>query len=84
MHLDGITKLDSIVAPCEITLTRIGKRAMDSDNLAASLKYVRDAIAEHIFDRQKKLAPGRADGDERIEWIYKQEVGSEYAVRIQI
>jgi crossover junction endodeoxyribonuclease RusA len=59
----------------EIKLTRVGKRKLDSDNLARSCKAVRDGIADAI---------GIDDGDERLEWIYAQEIGKEYAVRVSI
>lgn len=61
--------------PMAITLTRIGKRRLDSDNLARSLKAVRDGIADAL---------GVDDGDERIEWRYAQRVGKDYAVEVEI
>jgi hypothetical protein len=70
-----------IILPCHIKLTRIGKRLLDSDNLPSSLKWVRDAVADHIIPG---LKPGQADGDERISWEYGQQRGKEYAVIIRI
>lgn len=58
-----------------VTLTRIGKRYMDTDGLAASFKAVRDGIAQ---------AFGIDDGADFYEWRYEQEIGKEYAVRITI
>ncbi len=84
MHLEKVSEIYIPKLPCKVHLTRVGKRKMDSDNLAASLKYVRDAVAEWLVDDSHNLAPGRADGDERIEWLYDQEIGSEYAVRVKI
>lgn len=50
--------------PCVITLTRYGSgKRMDTDNLAASFKGVRDGIADVL---------GIDDGDERITWKYRQ------------
>ncbi len=49
--------------PCRVKLTRIGPRALDSDNLAGSFKHVRDAIA-------KKL--GIDDGSSQVTWEYHQ------------
>jgi hypothetical protein len=60
--------------PVVVTLTRIGPRAMDSDNLAASLKPVRDGIAD---------AYGIADNDSRIHFVYGQAKG-EYGVKVEI
>jgi len=73
-----------IKLPCTITLTRIAPRKFDSsDNLPASFKYIKDAVAEYIHPGK---APGRADDDERITWLYAQEKGAvrEYAIRIDI
>ncbi len=61
--------------PATITLTRVGKRRLDDDNLAAAFKYVRDQIAAWV---------GVDDGDGRYRWEYRQEVGSQWAVRIDV
>lgn len=60
--------------PCTITLTRIGKRKLDTDNLAASFKACRDGVADWL---------GIDDGDERLTWVYAQELGA-YSVKIEI
>jgi hypothetical protein len=63
-------------APVQILITRIGKRKLDSDNLAISAKHVRDGIADAL---------GIDDGDEkRVTWSYAQEVGKDYGVRVEI
>ena len=61
----------------EITITRIGARPLDPDNLANSGKHVQDGIADAL---------GIDDGSARITWIYAQEKGKpkEYAVRVEI
>ena len=61
----------------EITLTRIGARKLDSDNLAGSQKHVQDGVADAM-----KID----DGSSRLTWIYAQEKGraGEYAVRLTI
>ena len=58
-----------------VRLVRIGKRRMDSDGLAISFKGVRDGIA---------AAMGIDDGDQRIDWLYSQEIGKAYGVKITI
>lgn len=58
-----------------VTLTRLGPRKMDSDNLHGSLKYIRDAIAERF---------GIDDGDSRFDWMYAQDIRPAYGVRIEI
>lgn len=60
--------------PLVITLTRSGPRQMDSDNLAASAKHVRDGIADWL---------GVDDGDPALVWRYAQERGP-YGVRIEV
>lgn len=60
-----------------ITLTRVGPRKLDSDNLAGAFKGVRDQLAALI---------GVDDGSDRIVWGYEQEaIGKrQYAARIRI
>jgi hypothetical protein len=62
--------------PVVVTLTRIGRRRMDSDNATVACKFVRDAIAEWL---------GCDDGDEaRVRWEYAQRVERRYAVHVAI
>jgi hypothetical protein len=63
--------------PLAVTLTRIGPRKLDSDNLASGFKAVRDEIARII---------GIDDGDSRITWRYDQRKGKprEYSAIIRI
>lgn len=64
-----ITKMqpiNSLLPPkrcLEITLIRIGKRFLDSDNLAASQKAIRDGIADAL---------GIDDGSALLRWAYGQ------------
>lgn len=60
--------------PCIVTLTRIGKRTLDSDNLAGAFKACRDGIADKL-----KVD----DGSPLIEWRYAQEKG-DYGVRVEL
>lgn len=66
--------------PLVVTLTRIigkyGKRYDPGDNLPASLKAVRDAVADWlgVDDRYEDL----------VRYEYAQEKGTAYAVRIEI
>ncbi len=61
--------------PLQVKLIRVGPREMDDDNLAGSLKGVRDAIA---------LCLGYDDGDRKnIVWSYEQSRGA-YAVNVEI
>lgn len=64
-----------IYEPTRITLTRIGKRRLDTDNLARALKAVRDGIADAL---------GVDDGDDRLDWQYKQAIGKVYSVQVEI
>ncbi len=70
--------------PCTVKLIRIAPRKLDDDdNLRTAFKAIKDCIADYLIPG---LAPGRADGDERIKWEYHQEKGNakEYAIRIEI
>ncbi len=63
--------------PYVITLTRIGPRTLDDDNLAGAFKHVRDGVADWLrID----------DGDKRLSWRYEQRRGlpKEYAAEIRI
>jgi len=62
--------------PILITLVRIGPRTLDTDNLAGSLKGVRDGIADALRMN---------DGDTRITWQYRQRCGNrgEYSVEAE-
>jgi len=67
---------ETIKHPKRVTITRVGKRKLDSDNLAISAKHVRDGIADAL---------GVDDGDEtKVQWHYKQEIGKEYKVFVEI
>lgn len=62
--------------PMTITITRLGLRKMDGDNLQTSAKYVRDGIADAL---------GIDDGDEsKVTWLYSQEIGKSYGCRVTI
>jgi hypothetical protein len=70
--------------PCCVILTRVAPRFLDDqDNLGMAMKHVIDAVASWIIPG---LAPGRADGDPRINWKIKQEKGKpkEYGLKIEI
>jgi len=64
--------------PVVVTITRIGQRKLDTDNLAGSAKAVQDAVAEHVLQTD--------DGSELIEWRYAQEKGKpkEYRCRVEV
>lgn len=77
-------KPQTITLPCCIVLTRIAPRELDDDdNLRYAFKSHKDKIADILIPG---LAPGRADGDKRLQWKYAQEKGKpkEYAMKIQI
>ena len=69
-------------APLTVTLTRIGPRMLDSDNLQSALKYCRDEVARWL---------GLDDADPLLVWVYGQRTGRSlrkgvpyYAVEIQL
>jgi hypothetical protein len=65
------------VGPLRIRLTRIAPRRLDSDNLHAALKAVRDGVADYL---------GVDDGDASLSWEVAQARGAPnaYAVRIEV
>lgn len=61
--------------PVTITMTRIGGKPLDSDNLSGSCKGLRDAVAAWLqID----------DGDSRLTWKYEQEPGPLQGVVITV
>jgi len=60
--------------PLVITITRVGRRKLDDDNLASACKYIRDEIATIV---------GIDDGSPLYTWRYEQRVG-EYGVDVEI
>jgi hypothetical protein len=60
--------------PCVVTLTRIGPKPLDGDNLQSAFKTVRDQIASLLRVD---------DADPRVEWRYGQRKG-EYGVEIEV
>ena len=64
--------------PCVVTLTRIGPKKMDNDNLAGAMKHCQDQIARQL---------GVDDGDEsRVKFNhYQMPIGSKvYAIKVEI
>jgi hypothetical protein len=70
----GPLKEFEIVWPVVVTLTRLGHRNLDDDNLAGAFKAVRDGIADAL---------GKDDGSRFIQWHYTQARG-DAGIRIQI
>lgn len=67
-----------VILPCKVRLTRIGPKALDSDNLAGALKFCQDAIARRLEVD---------DGDtSKVTWEYRQmPVGiRDYGVKVEI
>ena len=71
-------QLPAVGVPLTVTITRIGPRRLDDDNLASACKYVRDQIAAVI---------GVDDGSPLYTWKYAQRVSSnryKYGVDVEI
>jgi hypothetical protein len=45
---DAVAKRGDVIAPVEVTLTRVGKNRIDQGNLATSMKAFQDAVADYI------------------------------------
>lgn len=68
--------------PCHITLTRYAPDKLDRfDNLPMAFKWILDACCEIITGDYR---PGRADDTDLIDVSYKQELNSEYGIKIHI
>ena len=67
---------------CVVTLTRISAGRLDSDNLRAALKHIKDAVAVKLFGGTL----GQRDDDDRATWRYGQILGprGHYAVIVSI
>lgn len=63
--------------PCIVTLTRVAPRELDTDNLAAGCKALRDGVALWLTVD---------DADERVEWRYAQQKGGpkQYTAFVEI
>lgn len=61
--------------PLTVTITRLGPRRLDDDNLAGACKYIRDAIANKV---------GIDDGSSQYTWIYKQAISRIYGIDVEI
>jgi hypothetical protein len=70
-----------IPLPCEVHLTRYGKKLLDQDNLVHCFKSAIDQIASHIIPG---LKPGQADSSIHISWHYHQEIAKFYAFKMEI
>lgn len=74
--VDPISKI-----PIKITLVRVSPGVLDGDNLVASFKYVRDAVAAAIM---RDDCPGRADSSPLITWDYMQLKSKQYGINVII
>lgn len=63
--------------PCVVTLTRIGPKLLDDDNLVGSFKFIRDQVAKMI---------GVDDGSAHIRFVPKQIANGkrEYRVLVEV
>lgn len=74
LSLRAEAMLKGTTGPLKVTITRIGKRTLDGDNLQSACKACRDGVSDWL---------GRDDGDPLIDWQYAQEKG-DYAVRVRV
>jgi len=73
---DAHPKPKTLLNHIEVTLTRIGPtNGLDDDNLAGSLKALRDGVADWLYMN---------DRDPRLKFVYKQERNPKWQVRIQV
>lgn len=63
--------------PCVVTLTRVGPRELDDDNIRPAFKAIRDEIAAQLGFDDSRRSP--------IRWEYRQvKRGKDYAVLVEI
>lgn len=89
-----VAHIDQVEFPCEVTLTRLAPRTLDSDNLVSCFKWIRDELSECMLPEGKNtyltakgkvlVLKGRKDSDPRITWHYAQEKKNVYGIRIDI
>lgn len=74
----GLRPLTPPPLPVVVTLTRIGPRDLDTDNLAAGFKSVRDEVAAWLGCGDSTRDP--------ITWVYQQQRGEprQYAITITV
>lgn len=70
--------------PLVVTITRLGPRALDSDNLASSGKHVRDAVATWLGVDDGVAERTLIDGVPQVEWRVAAEKSKLYGVRIEM
>lgn len=61
---EAIGRAVPLLLPLTVTLTRLGSKSLDGDNLQRAMKAVRDVVAEWL---------GVDDADKGIKWRYQQE-----------
>lgn len=76
VHLAPFATKASMGIPIDVTLTRLGGRALDDDNLHAAMKYVRDTCALMMGFDDNASSP--------LRWEYGQEPGGAVGVRVTI
>ncbi len=75
LGMQGLNPIEYLGSELRVTLTRIGPRALDDDNLQGAFKFIRDAIAQCIWGGRM------GQRDDLAEWRYEQRKGK-YGVEI--
>jgi len=70
--------------PLVVTITRLGPRALDSDNLASSGKHVRDAVATWLGVDDGVAERTMIDGVPQVEWRVEARKSPVYGVLVTI
>lgn len=75
--------ISGVVLPVKIKLIRVAPRFLDYDNLVSACKHIVDVLADML---KPGLAPGRADSDKDMTFVYEQRKGipKEYKLVIEI
>jgi hypothetical protein len=76
LHRNAAVAVPRVPLPVLVTITRLGPRALDDDNLSSSAKALRDGIAARLG-----VDDGRTD---LIRFRYAQEKSKAYGVRVTL
>ena len=76
MGMHGLHPIEYLGSELRVTLTRIGPRQLDDDNLQGAFKFVRDAIAQCIWGGRM------GQRDDLAEWVYDQKRGK-YGIEVR-
>ncbi len=76
LGMQGLNPIEYLGSELRVTLTRIGPRALDDDNIYGAWKFIRDAIAQCIWGGRM------GQRDNLAQWVYEQKRGA-YGIEVR-